>query len=240
MSLMQSIIAISSTSGEDKNQLYIDAITFHGGKVLILKPGDSFKKLGLHGILLTGGGDLSEYYYDHPLSELERKTLGKIEPEREQYEQELLTWASQYNVSTLGVCRGCQILNIFAHGTLIPDIPTWYSQKQISSQLTHRQKGDPTLPAHDIYLETQGQLYRLLGSVPQISVNSSHHQALSRCGKGLTITARAPDGIIEAIEDFDKTFWIGVQFHPERMWKRFPIFSNLFRRFLETARSPTT
>ena len=232
---MKPVIAIVSTSGEDRSQPYVDAVVAHGGVARLVYPGDNVKKLIPRGLLLTGGGDLSEKCYDHGLSAAERKTLGKIEPEREQYERKLLSWASINDIPTLGICRGCQVMNVFAHGNLIPDIPAWYQQTHVSPVLSHRQEGDPALPSHKIRLDPSGQLYALLG-LQIVEVNSSHHQGLSRCGSALTITARATDGIIEAIEDLNRKFWMGVQFHPERMWERFPIFSSLFRQFIEVAR----
>lgn len=232
---MKPLIVISATSGEDKNRPYIETIEAHGGRTAMVQPGDHFISLNPQGFLLTGGGDLSECFYDHSLSESERKTLGRVEPDREAHERQILTWAQENDIPTLGICRGFQMINAFAQGKLIPDIPTWQSSFQISPILNHRPEGDSSNPAHPLELETKSQLYQILESHQKIDVNSSHHQALSCCGNGLKITARAPDGIIEAVEDPSKTFWLGVQFHPERMWKRFPIFSNLFRRFTELA-----
>ena len=233
---MKPIIAIVATSGEDRNKAYVDTISFHGGQACLLKPGDDFRCIKPHGVLLTGGGDLSEKFYDHSLSELEQKTLGKMEPAREQYELDLLEWGIKHPIPTLGICRGCQMLNIFSQGTLIPDIPVWQKTTKASPFISHRAGGDSSAPAHEITIEPWSKLYQILASQKQIAVNSSHHQALSHCGKSLVITAKAMDGIIEAIEDPEKPFWIGVQFHPERMWKRFPIFSKLFYRLLECAR----
>ena len=230
------IILICSTSGEDRNLYYVDAVTAHGGQPVLAAPGKDFIRLTPHGILLTGGGDLSESCYDHPLSPAERKTLGRIELKREAYERKILAWAAHHDIPTLGICRGCQMLNVFAGGTLIPDIGFWYARKKATTRLSHRQDGDTSHPSHEIRLDPDGRLYRLLGKTSRISVNSSHHQALARRGKGLAITARATDRIVEAVEDPEKLFWIGVQFHPERMWQRHPIFSNLFREFLKAAR----
>jgi putative glutamine amidotransferase len=201
----------------------------------LLQPNDDFERQPPQGILLPGGGDLSERYYDHPLTAKERGTLGEIEPEREKYELQLLSWAVQNDLPTLGICRGCQMINAFAGGTLIPDIPVWHSEKEMNIRLNHRSTGDPAAPAHDINLMTQGRLCELLGGALRIGVNSSHHQAIGGLGRGLTATARAEDEIIEAVEDLHRTFWMGVQFHPERMWKHSPVFSHLFQRFIDLA-----
>lgn len=233
---MRPVILICATSGEDRNRSYVAAIKAHGGKPVLVAPGDDFLRLAPHGVILTGGGDLSESCYNHALSPAERKTLGRIEPSREAYERKILAWAAVRNVPTLGICRGCQMLNVFAGGTLIPDIGFWHARRKITARPAHRQAGDASRPSHEVRLDPDGQLHRLLGGVSRICVNSSHHQALARRGKGLVVTARAPDRIIEAIEDPRRPFWIGVQFHPERMWRRHPVFANLFRAFLEAAR----
>jgi putative glutamine amidotransferase len=232
---MKPVIAISSTSGEDKTKPYLETVIEHGGTPLLVKPNDTIDMSSIDGILLTGGGDLSECYYDHKVCDLERKTLGAIELEREKSEFKLMEWATHHDVPALGICRGFQMMNVFAKGTLIPDIPTWRKTHNISLELPHRNEEDSSTPVHEISVEPGTQLFKILDSQPQIAVNSSHHQALSRCGSSLKVTARSSDGIIEAVENPNHRFWIGVQFHPERMWRKFSVFSNLFRSLMEHA-----
>ncbi len=233
---MKPTIVICATAVEDKNQPYIATIRAHKGKPVLLKPGEDFMQLSPQGVLLTGGGDLGEEAYDHPLTAAERKTIGLLEPVRDASEKRLLAWAFARDIPVLGICRGCQVMNVFAGGTLIPDIPIWRETNHISPILPHRQDGDPALPAHPIQMKPSGRLYEIMGKKLSVPVNSSHHQALSRCGKGLEVIARSKDGVIEAVENPARRFWMGVQFHPERMWKRFPKFSRLFERFVEAAR----
>jgi putative glutamine amidotransferase len=238
-------IAIVSTSGEDKTKSYVETIEAHGGIPLVLNPGDSHKPRGFHGLLLTGGGDMQEKYYDHEIDEEERKTLGQREPEREDYEQRLLQETLDAEIPALGICRGCQIMNVFAGGTLIPDIPTWQKRHKIEPVLKHRDDKNLTGRVHDIKL-VPGTLFASLftteGAEPAaqpsnlLGVNSSHHQALSNVPEFLRVSAHAPDGIIEAIEHPDKPFWLGLQFHPERMWRANPLFSRIFATFMEHAR----
>ncbi len=233
---MKPVIGITSTAGEDKIKPYVDTIRAHDAEPLVLRLEDDFRQASPAAVLLTGGGDLSERFYDHPLSPSERKTLGTIEPERETYEFDLLEWATKNRVPVLGICRGCQMLNVFAKGTLIPDIPAWQEARKVTPVLQHRADENPSVPAHPVFLEPKSQLSRIFGSSHKLEVNSSHHQALSLCGPGLRVVSRSEDGIVEAVEDPNHPFWIGVQFHPERMWKKFPEFSNLFREFTEHAR----
>lgn len=233
---MKPIIAVVATSGEDRNKPYLDTITEHLGFPVLLNPGDAFQYCGISGVLLTGGGDLNFHHYDHDVSEEELKSLGRIEPERESYENEILTWSLKKNIPTLGICRGFQTMAAFAGGTMMPDIPTWQRKNKVKPLLSHRQKSESSLPEHTIRIE-QGSIFSaIFGHEKEIEVNSSHHQALSDCPSSLKITARAPDGIVEAFENPGHPFWLGVQFHPERMWKRFRIFSNLFHTFMEHAR----
>lgn len=232
------MIAVVATSGEDKTKPYVDAIMAHGGRPRVLRPGDPFHKLGLGGLMLTGGGDLGSRFYEHRLSSSERKTLGKIEPERDKYELELLAWASRNDIPTLGICRGCQVMNAAARGKIIPDIPLWQKLKISNSKfpiLSHRQKSHPSQPTHEISIKAGSHLQKILKGRRKIMVNSSHHQAVATCAPSLKVTANAPDGIVEAVEDASRTFWIGVQFHPERMWKKLPIFSRLFERLIQCA-----
>jgi putative glutamine amidotransferase len=229
-------ILIVATSGEDKSKPYVTAIRHHGGNPILVQPGENHRRFPIHGVLLTGGGDLNEKFYNHKIDEKERATLGKIEPAREQYEIQLLEWARTRNLPVLGICRGFQMMNSFARGTLIPDIPTWQKKIKVKPLLKHRGNLNYSEPAHEIHFDGDSQFFRIMGSRRTLGVNSIHHQGISECGSALKITARSSDGMIEAFEDPSKRFWLGVQFHPERMWKKHPIFSNLFYRFKELAR----
>lgn len=233
---MRPPIGIITTSGEDRTQPYVDTLEAHGARVIHLEIGVDFEAGKPAGILLTGGGDLNESAYDHVISEGERATLGKIEPEREVYERQILQWAFARDLPVLGICRGFQVMNVFAGGTLIPDLPTWQEVGRITPRLVHRQKGDPHLATHDISLQRGSRLAKILGGVASIGVNTSHHQALSAIGAGLSVSARAEDGIIEGLEDPGRAFWVGVQFHPERLWRNYPMFSELFKAFVSAAK----
>ncbi len=187
---MPPLILISSTSGEDRNRPYLETLAVHGGRAQLIHPGGDFRSLRPAGILLPGGGDLSEHYYDHAVTDEERRTLGRIEPERERFETDMMQWAAEQNVPVLGICRGCQMMNAFAGGTLIPDIPLWRQTHGVTPELPHRQQGDDSLPAHPIRLEAGSRLAGILGNPAELQVNSSHHQALGQCGGGLRVAAR--------------------------------------------------
>ncbi len=232
---MKPIIWVVTTSGEDSLEAYLESIAAHGGEPRVVGPVSGMPELDGGGVLLTGGGDLQEKYYDHAISEEERRTLGKIEPERDAFEWGLMDRAAVAGIPVLGICRGIQIMNAYAGGTLIPDLPSWQAQRRMAPLLAHRQQGDKGLPAHAVEVMRGSGLATVLGGDGRIEVNSSHHQALSRCGATLRVSAVAPDGVIEAVEDPRHVFWLGVQFHPERMWKKFPIFARLFEGFVHAA-----
>ena len=116
------------------------------------------------------------------------------------------------NKPILAVCRGSQILNIALGGTMYQDI-----YEQINTNLLqHSQKAVKHHPSHYVNVEKESLLYKLVGET-KIKVNSRHHQANRKLGKGLTVSGRANDGIIEAVESKIHPFILGLQWHPENM-----------------------
>lgn len=224
------VIPIAASENAD---YYAAALDAHGGVARVLRPGQADPD-EFHGLLLPGGGDLSVACYGCPLTGLERKTLRQIEPDRERLDRELLAVAWARRLPVLGICRGCQMLNVFAGGTLIPDLPL--SQKANGQpQLRHRPANASRRCRHAVAIVAGSRLDAVFAAGRKVEVNSSHHQAVHRCGKGLRVGARSADGVIEAVEDPRRPFWIGVQFHPERLWSENPAMANLFRRFVAEA-----
>ncbi|MGH9774027.1 MAG: gamma-glutamyl-gamma-aminobutyrate hydrolase family protein [Candidatus Acidiferrales bacterium] len=153
---------------------------------------------------------------------------------RERADTTLLEQAFAAGKPVLAICYGVQSLNVFLGGSLVQDIPT-----EIITRIRHSRDGmektDPD-PQHPIQLEAGSQLARLAGST-EARVNSSHHQAIREPGRGLKITARAPDGIVEAVElAGGGNQLIGVQWHPERMHGD-ALATALFRELMEAARA---
>jgi putative glutamine amidotransferase len=158
------------------------------------------------GLLLTGGGDVAPERY----AAQRRPEASGIDARRDAVEIELVRLACRRGLPILAVCRGIQLLNVALGGTLIQDLPT----------------GDPPRPghmirqswnaaAHRVSVEPGTLLYRLLG--PEAIVNSLHHQAVETVAPGLRVAARAPDGVIEAVEDSGTRFVVGLQWHPEML-----------------------
>ena len=195
---------------------YIASVEQTGARARVLEVSESPGKVlaEVDGVLLTGGGDVDPAFYReerHPLTD-------DAEPGRDEFEIDLARRAMSQDVPLLAICRGAQVLNVAAGGSLIQDIPS-----AVASQLDHSVTEPKDCESHEIRLEPGSQLARILGTVPETAcscrVNSRHHQSVARPGAGLVVTATAADGVVEAIEAPASRFCIGVQWHPENFWR---------------------
>ena len=181
------------------------------------------------GLLFSGGGDVDPLLY----GECQHLNIGKVTPERDHMELPLARMAAERtDVAVFGICRGFQVLNIALGGTVWQDIPSEYPDHPI----LHRQQSPSTFPSHEVTVTPGSRLYGMIGA-EKTPVNSHHHQAVRVPGKGMTVTACAPDGIIEASELTDHPFYVGVQWHPERLWTTDPASMRLFEGFVKAADS---
>jgi len=213
---------------------YRQAVLHVGGTPTILEgPMAAEQALsGIDGLLLTGGADVSPSRY----GEAAHPTTHEAEKGRDDFENALVTGARARQLPILAICRGIQVLNVACGGTLVQDIPS-----QIAGALTHSLPVPPNQSyslAHEVWLERDSLLSKLmrerLADVDTCEVNSRHHQAVKAVAKGFTVSATAPDGVIEAIEDPSVRFCLGVQWHPENFF-RTGEFRPLFEGFLEAA-----
>src|SRR3990172_2693581 len=180
----------------------------------------------LDGVLITGSGpDLDPRLY----GERKRAKFKIMSPERARFEITLARRAIREDRPVLGICGGLQLLNVALGGSLTQDIAT-----QIEGALPHQQETEATRPWHRVKISPGTKLYRILGR-KAIRVNSSHHQAPQRVAKGLIINAVASDGIIEGLEDPESRFVLGVQWHPEFLYRKDEASRRLFRSFLNEA-----
>ncbi|MGE3513073.1 MAG: gamma-glutamyl-gamma-aminobutyrate hydrolase family protein [Vicinamibacterales bacterium] len=218
---------------------YRQAVLHVGGDVRLLDPSMTVQEAleGVDGLLLTGGGDLSPEFYGEP----PHPSLLDVDPERDRFELALVAEARKRDVPILAICRGIQVLNVACGGTLIQDIPS-----EQTGPLEHNFKVPPNLPfsrAHEIWVEKDSLLAALmkerLNDTDTVDVNSRHHQAVKLAAPGFKVSATAPDGVIEAIEDPAATFCVGVQWHPENFW-RTGEFRPLFEGFLNAAQTSQT
>jgi putative glutamine amidotransferase len=139
----------------------------------------------------------------------------------------LVSLAVERRIPVLAICFGMQSLNVFMGGSLIQDIPS-----QIQTPLRHSDPATNGHPAHSIRVASDSMLADLAGDL-DAPVNSTHHQAIDRIGRGLRAVAHAPDGIVEAMEGLDPDHWIlAVQWHPEKSYAFDTFSQRLFRLFL--------
>jgi putative glutamine amidotransferase len=217
---------------------YLEGIEAAGGLPLVMPPlpDAAIESLldRLDGICLSGGPDLDpESYGAEPHAE-----LGPTEPDLDRFELAVARRADAREMPILAICRGAQALNVVRGGALYQHLP------DLSREILHRQDTPGDRPSHEVTLVPGSRLASLLaggetdrgGTLEErISVNSFHHQAIERLGEDLVVSARAPDGTIEAIEDPARPFLIGVQWHAETLVHR-PYEAALFRGFVDACR----
>lgn len=155
------------------------------------------------GFLFSGGGDIDPLHW----GDLAGPNMGEIEPGRDRFELSLARRAFYKSKPALGICRGSQLLNVAAGGSLI---------QHLEGGLCHDQNAPRHYPIHDIVVE-EGSLLHSILQVKTLRVNSFHHQAIHRPGAGLLVNARSHDEIAEGLESSSHSFWLGVQWHPECM-----------------------
>jgi len=211
---------------------YIDAVLAAGGLPVLIPlsvQGDDLRELYGHlaGVVLPGGGDLEPALYQAP----QHPTTNGIDPDRDQAEIWLARQALADQKPLLGICRGLQVLNVAAGGSLIQDLP---SEKPEALPHYFRYPAFPLdYPAHNVQVEEESLLARVVGA-PIVEVNSRHHQAMQAVAPGLAVVGRAPDGVIEAVESPTHPFALAVQWHPENLQAQ-PGMRALFEHFVAEA-----
>ncbi len=194
---------------------YVDAVLAAGGLPVLL-PHDgavagAYLAL-LDGLVVTGGAfDVDPSLY----GEARRPACGPTKPERTAFERDLLEAALAARLPVLGVCGGMQLLNVVRGGTLYQDLVADAGVRG------HEQPPPKDVPSHEARITPGSLLAGLVGGAP-LPVNSTHHQAVRDPGAGVLVSARAPDGVVEAIELPDLPFAIGVQWHPEAAGRHEP------------------
>lgn len=201
----------------------------HAGAIPVVVPPihrDAISQLleRVDGICMSGGPDIHPVAYGHaPHSE-----LGPTAPDLDRFELELASQADQAGLPIFAICRGMQAINVARGGTLIQHLP------EKEGLLAHRQSEPGRVPTHIVDLDPDSKLATEIGLTP-VAVNTFHHQAIDVPGEGLVVTGRSEDGVIESVEDPDRPWLIGVQWHAELMIDR-PEQMRLFERFVDAAR----
>ena len=212
-----------------------------GVPVMLPRLEDSLEDLldAISGLVLTGGRDIVPSHYGHEPHEL----LGTTDPGRDAFELELTRRAMARGMPIIGICRGMQVLNVAMGGTLVQDVglvdewaahpsdPTlasWHSV--VAASLAD--DALPEHPRHGINVEPDSHLHRALG-VREIDVSSFHHQAIGTVGDGLRVSARADDGVVEALEADGWVLAMQCELHEE--WRVRPAFLDVYRHFVAAA-----
>jgi putative glutamine amidotransferase len=158
------------------------------------------------GLVLTGGDDIDPANY----GEKPTPQLGAVNPRRDAAEQQALNAAVERDIPVFGICRGHQLINVFFGGSLCQDIAT-----EKGDAGSHRQTTPWGAHHHEVVVSPGSRVGRAVGR-ERLAINSYHHQAIRRVAPNLEVTARAEDGLIEAVESKEHRWLVGVQWHPER------------------------
>lgn len=217
------------------NQRYYEVVAAAGASpVLIPLLDDEAALRGAYdicdGILVPGGVDMDPSTYNEPPHE----KLGNVDPIRDRVELTLARWAIADHKPLLGLCRGLQVINVAAGGSLYQDLEAEYTGAIKHDYFpTYGFTRDHL--AHEVKVVPTSRLRSLVdqGDLP---VNSMHHQGVKRVGAGLVPCAHAADGLVEAVESPNGHFLIGVQWHPEVFDARDPHTHGLFRGFVDAAK----
>jgi len=180
----------------------------------------------LAGIVFVGGNDLDPVLW----GETWHPKAVPVDPQRQTFELALIAEAERRRMPSLGVCMGSQLMNVHRGGSLhqfIPDL-------NLDPAVEHRHLGD-TSYRHDVQVKPGTLLAEVVG-VDRLSANSRHKQAMGRIGRGLRVSAVAPDGVVEAVEDPDLPMFMAVQWHPENLAAESPEHLRLFERLVTCAR----
>lgn len=209
---------------------YISAIESAGGVPVILPVVENAENLlpvlsVLDGLVVSGGNDVNPLLYDEvPIS-----SLGEVSIKRDNSEFNLLTKAlKDFDMPIIGICRGCQLLNVVKGGTLHQDL--------VAAKVTEREHFQLAYPKNygwqKAIVKEDSKLYHMLRET-EIKINSFHHQGINKVGENLIVTARGEDGVVEAIESIEDRFVMGLQWHPEMMSSENKSFFKLFEAFVK-------
>jgi putative glutamine amidotransferase len=211
-------------------QSYIDVIMQAGGVPVMIPSmihdnGWEAFYARLDGVLFSGGGDIA---IEHFSGEAHSR-IDDVDPQRDSVELKMLQAAAEDGKPFLGICRGCQVMNVALGGTLYTHLTDHFPKALDHAYPTNLR----TVLVHEVRLEEGTHIAEVMGE-PILQVNSLHHQGLKDIAPSLNVTGYAPDGLVEAVELPDHPFGIGVQWHPEWLTDQKPT-RDLFRKFIEVA-----
>lgn len=176
------------------------AVRLYGGHPLQLRPGQADDGLHYQGVVITGGHDIDPVLYA-----AEPEVEPRHDRERDALETRIINDALARQLPILGICRGAQLLNVCRGGTLFQELRS--RRQQTSDRWT-------VFPLKTLRVRQNSRLHSIL-ACNHCRINSLHNQAIDQTGKNLQVSGKDLDGIIQAIEDPDYGFLMGVQWHPE-------------------------
>ena len=210
---------------------YVEAVEAAGGAPLMLpltQSRDVLERLLdiCDGLVLTGGFDVDPSWYD----EEPHQKLGQVNPLRDLTEIVLSRAALERDMPIFGICRGMQVLNVAAGGSLWQDIPAQLGD----DTLLHFQQLTEEFPSHSIDVADESWLQAMTGQ-SKVRINSYHHQSVKKMADGFVATGIASDGVIEAMESRRHRFCNAVQWHPELLYHNLDFNLAMFRSHVEAA-----
>lgn len=176
------------------------AVWLAGGRTVQLRPQDSIQPAHWDGVVVTGGHDIDPVLYA-----AEPEVHPRYDVERDRFESRVIDEALANRLPLLGICRGAQLLNVRRGGNLYQDI---------RNRRRHTSNRRSLLPLKSLVTVPGSCLHSILGN-GRVRINSLHNQAINRPGEGLHVVGLDRDRIVQAIEDSDYPFLVGVQWHPE-------------------------
>jgi putative glutamine amidotransferase len=207
---------------------YLRAVAGDGALPVILppiaRPAAIRRALSLLDGLVVSGGNFDihpSYYGEKPIKE-----MGIVKASRTEFELEIADAALRSDLPVLGLCGGEQALNVVLGGSLIQDIAA-----QVPNAKEHEQSEKKSYGGHCVEIAAGTRLHRIVRR-RRLEVNTSHHQAVKKLGKGLIVDAVADDGIIEGIESTRHAFVLGVQWHPEVLAPKRQAHRRIFSAFI--------
>jgi putative glutamine amidotransferase len=209
--------------------LYCEALEEAGAAPVVLPVSTNKELLDIYiekcdGVMVIGGPDIDPVYF----GEKNMPYNGDISPYRDVMELELVKKAVLKNKPVLGICRGAQIINVAMGGTLYQDIHAQIKDREL---MQHSQSAPTWYATHEVAVKKASFLGEVF-KAEKASVNSFHHQSVKDVAPDFEVTAWSEDGIIEAIEYNKNSFALGVQWHPEHLWKQDNLHRELFKKFI--------
>ena len=213
------------------NHDYVEALRAAGAVPLLLPVLDAAAITAqlscVDAVVFPGGHDVDPFSY----GQQPRRGIGEILPERDVYDLAVFQEARHMGLPILGICRGMQLINVACGGTLHQDVAL------AGPEVGNHWQGYPRhIASHTVEVKAGSLLAEAIGASGEVRVNSHHHQVVDKLGEGLRVSARALDGVVEAVESTSGAWLLAVQWHPEMMAATSAPMVQLFEKFIEIAR----